>query len=235
MRAGNDRTGTVMPRIARVVVPSMPHHVTQRGNYQQIVFRDDEDWKHYLLWLKEYSNRCALKIWAYCLMSNHVHFIVVPLHSDSMAKTFNQTHMRYSQYFNRKMGKKGHLWQGRFYSCPLDEAHHYAAVRYVENNPVRAGLVERAEDYLWSSALSHAQTMSDPVLSDDLPLLTEIEDWREYLSSLDERSTVDRIRRCTLTGRPAGDYLFTESIEMLLGRPLTPEPIGRPRKERKGE
>jgi putative transposase len=222
-----------MPRIARVVVPSMPHHVTQRGNYQQRVFRDDEDWGRYLLWMKEYSDRCELKIWAYCLMSNHVHFIVVPQHSDSMAKTFNQAHMRYSQYFNRKMGNKGHLWQGRFYSCPLDEAHQYVAVRYVENNPVRAGLVERAEDYLWSSALSHARTMSNPVLSDDLPLLKEIEDWREYLSGVDQRSALDHIRRCTLTGRPAGDDLFTKRIEKLLGRPLMPERRGRPKKEGK--
>lgn len=222
-----------MPRIARVVVPDLPHHVTQRGNYQQIVFRRDEDRNQYLLWIKKYSNRCGLKIWAYCLMDNHVHFIVVPQRPDSMARTFNQAHMRYSEYFNRKMGKRGHLWQGRFYSCPLDETHHYAAVRYVENNPVRAGLVERGEDYPWSSAPNHVEGMSSPVLSDDLPLLREIANWREYLSMSDEESMVKHIRRCTSTGRPAGDDSFTRRIERLLGRALTPEPIGRPRKHRK--
>ncbi len=221
-----------MPRIARVVVVGIPHHVTQRGNYQQIVFRDDEDRNRYLALMKEYSNKCGLRIWAYCLMGNHIHFVAVPQSSDSMARTFNQAHMCYSQYFNRRTGRRGHLWQGRFYSCPLDETHHYAAVRYVENNPVRAGLVRRGEDYSWSSALSHVAGISDPILSHDLPLLREISDWREYLSISDEEAMIEYVRECTVTGRPAGSDSFTRRIERLLGRILVPEPVGRPRKNR---
>jgi putative transposase len=226
-----------MSRIARVVVTDVPHHVTQRGNYQQTVFSESKDRELYLRWIEEYSDRCELKIWAYCLMDNHVHFIVVPKRPDSMARTFNQAHMRYSQYFNWKMGKKGHLWQGRFYSCPLDEGHLYAAVRYVENNPVRAGFVERAEDYPWSSARNHMRTqgVSSPVLSEDLSLLEEITDWQRYLAAPDEAPMIERIRKCTLTGRPAGSDSFTRKIERLLGRSLVSEPVGRPRKTKQEE
>ena len=187
-----------MPRIARAVAIDIPHHVTQRGNYQQIVFQDKVDRDHYLSWIKEYSEKCGLKIWAYCLMDNHVHFVVVPLKSDSLSRTFNQAHMRYSQYFNRRMKQKGHLWQGRFYSCALDETHLYCAVRYVERNPVRVGLVSLAEEYLWSSASSHANRTNNSFLSDDMPLLKEIQDWKEYLSGFEEEETLEYIRRCTL-------------------------------------
>ena len=217
-----------MPRIARVVVPDVPHHLTQRGNYQQIVFRDKDDREQYLVWIKEYKDKCGLKIWAYCLMDNHVHFIVVPQSPDSMARTFNQAHMRYSQYFNRKMGRRGHLWQGRFYSCPLDEAHLYAAVRYAERNSVRAGLVERGEDYPWSSALSHVERIDNPILSNDLPLLKEIPDWRQYLSAPDEEVMLKQIRSATSNGRPIGSESFVMRVEELLGRELRAKPIGRP-------
>ena len=135
-----------MPRIARAVAPGYPHHVTQRGNYRQIVFEDEEDFQQYKTWLKDYSGKFGLKIWAYCLMNNHVHFVCVPTKEYSLAKTFNTLHMRYSQYINRKKGAKGHLWQGRFFSCSLDEIHLYAAVRYIENNPVRAK-IETFEKY----------------------------------------------------------------------------------------
>lgn len=219
-----------MPRIARVVVPNIPHHVTQRGNYQQIIFQNKNDREQYLEWIKQYSRKYILKIWAYCLMDNHVHFIVVPQNLDSMARTFNQAHMRYSQYFNLREKKRGHLWQGRFYSCPLDEVHLYAAVRYVERNPVRARLVKQAEDYPWSSALSHISKINDPIISNDLPLLQEIANWREYLSTPDEERMIQQIRSCTFTGRPAGSESFVKEIEELVGRVLVPQPRGRPRK-----
>ena len=124
-----------MPRIARAIAVNYPHHVTQRGNYQHPVFDENNDFKQYLYWLKEYSRKYGLKIWSYCLMTNHVHFVCVPEEETSLSKTFNALHMRYSQYLNTKRGKKGHLWQGRFYSSILDERHLYAAVRYVENEP----------------------------------------------------------------------------------------------------
>jgi putative transposase len=154
-----------MPRIARVVAKGYPHHVIQRGNYRQPVFEEDNDYVQYLEWIKDYGKKYSLEIWAYCLMSNHIHFVCVPEQEDSLARTFNALHMRYSQYFNQKKKLKGHLWQGRFYSCILDEEHLYAAVRYVENNPVRAGIVRKPQRYKWSSARSHVNRGKDSVLS----------------------------------------------------------------------
>ncbi|MBI4746619.1 MAG: transposase [Deltaproteobacteria bacterium] len=103
-----------MPRISRVVAVGHPHHITQRGNYRQPVFEDEDDFIQYLHWLKEYCLKYSLNIWAYCLMNNHVHFLAVPMKDDSLSKTFNTLHVRYSQYFNQKRKARGHLWQGRF-------------------------------------------------------------------------------------------------------------------------
>jgi len=158
--------------------------------------------------------------------------LLFPQSSDSMARTFNQAHMRYSQYFNRKMGQRGHLWQGRFYSYPLDEAHLYTAVRYVERNPVWAGLVERGEDYPWSSALSRIRRINNPILSNDLPLLKKYQIGSGIFSIGEEEMILKQIRRCITTGRPAGSEFFVMRLEELLGRALKPKPIGRHRKNK---
>ena len=141
-----------MPRISRAVAIGFPHHITQRGNYRRNVFENEADYLHYIDWLVLYSDKYLLEIWAYCLMGNHVHFIVLPLNADSIARTFNTLHMRYAQCINRRHKQAGHLWQGRFVSCVLDERHLYAGIRYVEKNPVRAGVVRKPQDYRWSSA-----------------------------------------------------------------------------------
>jgi len=217
-----------MPRISRAVAVEHPHHITQRGNYYQSVFDGDDDYIQYLQWLEKYCKKYFLKIWAYCLMSNHVHFIGVPMREESLAKTFNTLHMRYSQYFNRKRGLKGHLWQGRFYSCILDERHLYAALRYVENNPCRAGIVERPWEYKWSSARTHVYRGENQLLSDDCHVTKEIDDWRKYLEVRDEGTVVTTIRQNTKTGRPCGGESFTKMMEETLGRKLKVLPRGRP-------
>ena len=163
-------------------------------------------------------------------MSNHVHFVGVPMKYDSFAKTFNTLHMRYSQYFNKKRGVNGHLWQGRFYSCVLDESHLYASVRYVENNPVRAGIVEKPHEYKWSSAKPHVYRESNIILSDDCPLVGEIDDWLTYVMGSGNETMVENIRQNTKTGRPCGEESFVETIEELLGRKLRALLRGRPRK-----
>jgi putative transposase len=219
-----------MPRIARTVAPGYPHHVTQRGNYQQPVFDDDDDFDRYLEWLQEYSNKCALKVWAYCLMTNHVHFVCVPEREDSLARTFNTLHMRYAQYLNHKRKQKGHLWQGRFYSCILDERHLYAAVRYVENNPVRAGIVRKPHRYKWSSANSHINKKQNSILSHDSSLEKEIKDWTEYLMENDDNQIIENIKKCSMTGRPCGNDKFLNKLEKLFGRRLRALPWGRPSK-----
>lgn len=219
-----------MPRIARAIAPGHPHHVTQRGNYGQQVFGSDSDFNQYLFWLNEYSRKNKLDIWAYCLMTNHVHFIAVPYSDSSMSRTFNSLHMRYSQYFNKKRKAKGHLWQGRYSSCVLDERHMYAAMRYVENNPVKARMVRNPHNYKWSSALAHVEGRPDPVLSGDCYLTSEIPDWLSYLTEKDNNSLTDNIRVCTNTGRPCGDESFVKRVEKMLGRSLMALPKGRPRK-----
>jgi putative transposase len=220
-----------MPRIARAVAIGFPHHITQRGNYRQTVFENGADYLQYLQWLKEYSEKYSLKIWAYCLMSNHVHFIAVPAEQDSMARTFNMLHMRYSQYGNAKQEAAGHLWQGRFFSCVLDERHLYAGVRYVENNPVEARMVKKAEQYKWSSARSHVLGEADAVLSKDCYLVKSITDWAAYLREKEKPDEVEQIRKNTRTGRPCGDAAFGRKIEEIVGRRLIALPHGRPKKK----
>jgi putative transposase len=219
-----------MPRISRAVAVGYPHYATQRGNYRQIVFEEDRDYLLYLQWLKEYAKKYFLKVWAYCLMSNHVHFVCVPHENDSLSKTFNALNMRYSQYFNQKKEIKGHLWQGRFYSCILDERHAYEAIRYVENSPVRAKIVKRADDYLWSSARSHVYKEANPILEDECYLIKNTDDWLAYLMEKDDEALVNNIREKMKTGRPCGDEPFVRRIEELLKRKLMPLPRGRPPK-----
>lgn len=222
-----------MPRIARVVVAGLPHHITQRGNYQQDVFVNEEDRKQYLLWVKEYSIKHNLFILAYCLMHNHVHFIAIPNRPDSLAKTFNSAHMRYSQYFNRKLRQRGHLWQGRFYSCVLDESHLIVAARYIERNPVRAGLVEKPWHWPWSSALTHINEKDDGYIKLDY-LLSSVgmsyTSWKDYIGYRDEKNFLQHIRKHTLTGRPLGSAEFIKDIEKKVNRKLCALSKGRPKK-----
>lgn len=221
-----------MPRVSRIVAVGYPHHITQRGNYRQSVYENEEDYTQYLQWLKEYSHKHSLKIWAYCLMSNHVHFVAVPMKEDSLAKTFNTLHMRYAQYFNQKNKVKGHLWQGRFYSCILDESHLYAAIRYVENNPVRARIVKKAHEYKWSSAKAHVDKEVDLIISNDCYLTKKTNNWSAYLAERDDEAVIKNITENTKTGRPCGDKSFIKTMERLLERTLIALPRGRPHKEK---
>jgi len=221
-----------MPRIARVVAVDYPHHITQRGNYRQRVFAKDSDYKFYLERLNEYHSKYKLSILAYCLMPNHVHFVAIPKNEDSLAKTFNASHMRYAHYFNKKSCLTGHLWQGRFYSCVLDDNHLYATVQYVENNPVRAKLVKTAWNWNWSSAKEHALKEERGILSlTDVNKFMEIDNWKSYLSQKEDKETRNSIRKNTLTGRPLGSDIFITKLEKLFGKRLKALPHGRPKKK----
>jgi putative transposase len=217
-----------MPRISRAIAVGYPHHITQRGNYRQTVFAEAEDYGKYLELLAHFAPRYGLEIWAYCLMPNHVHIVGVPGADDAMAGVFRTVHMLYSQYFNRKAGFVGHLWQGRYYSCALDEPHVHAAVRYVEMNPVRAGIVASAEDYPWSSAKSHVTGIADPVLSGHCFLAETIQDWKQYLAEAPNQTAGTKLIKSTKTGRPCGEDDFVTRLEALLGRRFATLPPGRP-------
>jgi putative transposase len=186
---------TQMPRTARLTDPGRPHHITQRGNYQQKIFDSEADYRFYLNHISKYSLEHKLSIIAYCLMPNHVHFIATPLSEDSLVKTFAVTNMRYSQYFNKKHNTKGHLWQGRFFSCPLQERHLFAAMRYVENNPVRCKLVNNAEDWPWSSAKSHVFKTPDYLLLTYMTDILSIPNWKTYLSEPENNMIISKIRK----------------------------------------
>jgi putative transposase len=192
------------------------------------VFAVAEDYARYLEWLTQYTRQCKLEIWAYCLMPNHVHIIGVPGADDALASVFRTVHMQYSQYYNRKINTVGHLWQGRYYSCALDEPHVHAAIRYVEMNPVRAGIVASAEDYPWSSAKSHVTGIADPVLSGRCFLVQTIQDWKKYLAEAPNQTAGNKIIKSTKTGRPCGDDDFVTRLEVLLGRRFATLPPGRP-------
>jgi putative transposase len=215
-----------MSRVARIVVPGFAHHVTQRGNRRADVFYSDDDRRAYLRFLRQYTDRHGLAVWAYCLMTNHVHIVVVPQREDSLAKALRDTHTVYAMRFNTATQQSGHVWQGRFYSCPLDETHLWAAVRYVERNPVRAGLVSHAADYRWSSAPAHCGNAADGVLSKEFPPRGVVNDWADWLRTEDEEY-VARIRSTTRTGRPCGGKQFLVQLESLLGRVLHPKKRGR--------
>src|SRR5215831_9314990 len=144
-----------MARLPRVVAVDVPHHVTQRGNARQVIFGCDADRLTYLELLRQHCELYQLSLLGYCLMSNHVHLVVIPRASHSLAQALKHTHGRYAAYWNARQCCSGHVWQGRFYSCPLDDAHLWTALRYVELNPVRAGVVDAAERWRWSSAASH--------------------------------------------------------------------------------
>jgi len=221
-----------MARLARVVVPGYPHHITQRGNRRLPTFFGEEDYKAYVALMAEYCAACGVDVWAYCLMPNHVHLVVVPKTEQALARAIGEAHRRYTRRINFRQGWRGHLWQERFFSCVLQGRHALAAVRYVERNPVRARLVRRAWRYRWSSAAAHVEGRSDALIRGN-PLAGEVNDWRRFLMAADDEATLHAIRLHGRTGRPLGEAGFVRRLERRLGRRLLPGVPGRPRKRRK--
>ncbi|MCJ7555289.1 MAG: transposase [Gammaproteobacteria bacterium] len=205
-----------MPRMARLVVPGYPHHVTQRGNRGQITFPEKTDYLAYLELVSELKDEAGVDIWAYCLMPNHVHLVAVPQHKHSLAKLFGVAHRRYARQFNAARGWTGHLWQDRFHSFVMDETHLLAAVRYVELNPLRARLCSRPDHWRWSSAAAHLKDTPDSLVSVS-PMRERISDWHRYLCDEVTTETLDTLRKHTRSGRPAGDSKFIEELEALTG------------------
>ncbi len=212
------------------MIPGLPHHVTQRGNNRRDVFFRDADRKIYLKTLRRYCAEYHVGIVGYCLMTNHVHLLVTPPQENSLAKALGCTHNDYSRWLNVSRGESGHLWQNRFYSCPLERQHLWAALAYAERNPVRAGMVAAAEEWPWSSASAHVG--SPPGV--DQWLHMEIwqenwgpEAWRTALTEgLNEACFRQRLAEATRTGRPLGDEAFVVSCERQCGMALRPQKRG---------
>jgi len=217
-----------MPRMARIVVPNSPHHVTQRGNRRQLTFFCDADYRAYLRIAAEVFAEANVEVWAYCLMPNHVHLIATPREAGDLARAVGKTHLLYTQRINRRQEWTGLLWQGRFASSPMDDGYLRSCVGYVGLNPVRAGLVTRARDWPWSSVRAHLGEGSETLLTPD-PVWEQVgEDIATMFDEpLDDR-LCEAVRTAARTGRPLGARAWVEALEQKTGRVLTSKPVGRP-------
>jgi len=206
----------------------VPHHITQRGVRRMDVFFSNGDRRAYIDFLAEQSDRFGVQYLAWCLMSNHIHLIAVPKTETSLAKGIGEAHKRYSRMVNFREGWRGYLFQGRFFSCPLEGNYVLAAIRYVLRNPVRARIVKKAWAYPWSNAQWLIGMTSDDPLVKESSILREVDDWQAFLSG--DPHELEDLRRHTRTGRPLGSESFLAHVERLTGRSLRPRRPGRKRK-----
>jgi len=222
-----------MPRIARAVAAGFPHHIVQRGNNREKVFIDDEDREKYIDLLKKYSRKRNARVLAYCLMTNHVHLLVKPKENESMYKMMQGVTLCYTQFANRKYNRTGRLWESRYHSCVVDkDSYLWSVARYIETNPVRAGMVKKAEDYAYSSAQAHVIGKEDNILNEEMIAETQRKEYRAFIREKGTEKDRDLIRYHTKTGKPLGDEAFMKRMEKRTGRDLALRPRGRPRKNR---
>ena len=222
-----------MARIARVVAPGFPHHITQRGNRRQETFFNDEDYQAYIDLLSEWCSRYGVEVWAYCLMPNHIHLIAVPESEDGLRLAIGEAHRRYTRFINFREGWRGHLWQGRFASYVMDEKYLLACVRYIEMNPVMARLVTKPEKWSWSSASSHMSGNDDKLVKTAPLLQITGGKWEDFLNVEIRKDKIIEMQRHERTGRPLGNVSFVEDLEKALGRLLKPKKAGRKPKNAK--
>lgn len=222
-----------MTRIARIIIPDIPHHVTQRGNRRQRTFFSTDDYQAYLKFLEASAQSFDFDVWSYCLMPNHVHLLAVPRSVESLRDGIGNCHLSYTRRVNRIQGWTGHLWQGRFFSHPVEPARAAIIARYIELNPVRAGLCAHPCDYPWSSAAESCRNDAARFTRHS-PLIKQVSNWEEFLCQGDIcKDELKQIRRFSNTGRPFGDSSFIKDLERQTGRKLEVDRPGR--KPMKGE
>lgn len=209
-----------MARLARVIAPGAPHHVTQRGNRREPIFFEDGDQEVYRDLLAEQTRRRGVAVWAYCLMPNHVHLVLAPSDEAGLGLAVGEAHRRYTNFVNARGRWTGHLFQSRFASVVMDEAHLMAAARYVPMNPVRARLVGRPQDWPWSSARAHLAGADDGLVTVG-PLLERIGDFGRFLDEGCDPDVEQALRTAETTGRPLGNAAFIADLERVLGRRLS--------------
>jgi putative transposase len=227
-RAGSRAARLRMARLARVVLPGLPHHVTQRGNGRQRTFFSDDDYGLYRDLLREHCGKASVAVWSWVLMPNHVHLVLVPSDEDGLRRALAPLHRAYAGRVHERLKRTGHFWQGRFGCVAMDEAHAQAAIVYGLMNPVRAGLARRASDWRWSSI--HALLGSGEDLITDVAVVRErLPDLEARLAAGEEAEAIERLRRAESIGRPLGDAAFMAAAERLTGRRVAPEKRGRKR------
>ena len=215
-----------MARLARAIFPGHPHHVTQRGNGRQQTFFREQDYALYRDLLAEHAAAAGVEVWAWVLMPNHVHLILVPGDADGLRRTLAAVHRRYAGHLHARLQRSGHFWQGRYGCVAMDEAHLGAALRYVALNPVRARLVERATAWRWSSV--HAQLGRADGLTATAPVQARYPDFAALIAAGEDAEMSHRLRRAETIGRPVGDERFVARLESEAGRSLKPARRGRP-------
>ncbi len=218
-----------MPRFARIVIPGCPHHVTQRGNHRRTVFWSVTENEFYLKLLRRHFSARSILMEGYSLMPNHVHKILIPPAADSLARGVGRLNNDFARWQHLRMNLTGHFWQNRFFSCPLDEDHFWEALRYVELNPVRAGLVKNAWDWPWSSARAHVNEADETGLLDMNIWSKRFNgaQWRAFLEEGIKSDIYRKLRTSTQTGRPLGSKEFIHQLEQITGRKLLPQNPGR--------
>ena len=217
-----------MARLARAVFPGHPHHVTQRGNGRAQTFFNDADYALYRDLLGRHCAAAGVEIWSWVLMPNHVHLILVPHDEDGLRRALSVVHGRYAGHVHARLKRTGHFWQGRFGCVAMDEAHLGMALRYVALNPVRAGLVERAIDWPWSSVHAHLGQSDDGITRTD-PVRSRYPDFAALLVAGEEEEMITRLRKAETIGRPIGETAFLDRLERETGRTLK---RGRPGRRR---
>jgi putative transposase len=220
-----------MARLARVVVPGVPHHVTQRGRAGQKTFFTDKDYETYLELLAEQAKEAGTQVLAYCLMPNHVHMILVPRDEDGLRRALAETHRRFARLVHARRSRVGQLWHERFHSFPVDSTWLLAAIRHVELNPVRSKFVRKPRDWRWSSAKAHI-TKRDDGLVRPSAATRRVRDWAKFLAEGLEESALEKVRSHVRTGRPLGAPEFVSGLEKQLGRTLAPQRRGRKPKKK---
>ncbi len=214
-----------MARLARLVIPGLPHHVTQRGNGRARTFFDDSDYELYRHLLAEHCRAAGVEVWAWCLMPNHVHLILVPSDADGLRRALSAVHRRYAGIIHARRRRSGHFWRGRFGSVAMDEDHLAAALRYVSLNPVRARLVTRAQDWRWSSTRAHLVGKDDGITA-RAPVHQRFPRFADLLALDPDVDMFERLRAAESIGRPLGDERFLARIERSTNRSLKPRKPG---------
>jgi putative transposase len=226
-----------MPRIARVVLPGHPHHIVQRGHNRQMVFAHADDFARYLDDLRELKNVFDVKVFAFCLMTNHVHLLLAPSSTEGLAKLMKTLAARMTRYRNKLEGRSGTLWESRYKSSVVQSDRYLlACCRYIELNPVRAGMVERVEDYRWSSfGLRFTTSAQDDWLdvhycyeSLGLTQLGRQQAYRAFFEAPAADGELKLIRDALQRGQLTGGRQFAEDVERVLGRRIEYRGRGRP-------
>ena len=213
-----------MARLARAVFPGLPHHVTQRGNGRARTFFSDNDYRLYRDLLTEHAAAAGVEVWAWVLMPNHVHLILVPHDPDALRRALAPVHRYYAGHVHLRQQRSGHFWQGRFGCVAMDDQHLGAALRNVALNPVRARLCKRAIDWPWSSV--HAHLGHEDGLTVRVPVLSRFPDFAELIKSGEDEELFQKLRQAETIGRPLGSEAFIGRLERRTGRVLKPAKRG---------